>query len=284
MRRIAVAVALVIAILVGAGAGYLFGNGFVRTETSSMTTTATSVLTVNRFVIGTTTTFSTVTIETKCGNASSTRIPPGFYRFNAEIDYGANWVATAAMYNGSSTTPTFAGCYAGNGQGYFSYEGVGLTNTSIITVTAMKEGGGATTLRLIVNGNMNTTSVPYGTATVMALINQVCTLSKPCPLSFISATVYATPDAPYYSSDDAYLFNCTAAAASPQGCTLDVTSAQPPYPHYSMNIRWPFKNSTEPAFANCLWTVWTSPRQEYALCIPISTSTFVMAVPAGPPP
>lgn len=76
---------------------------------------------------------------------------------------------------------------------------------------------------------------------------------------------------------DAYVFDCASSAATSQGCTQRVTSAKAPYPSYTINIRYPFTNQTEPSWANCLWTVHgITHGQGYAYCISVNSTSFVV--------
>ncbi|MDV3244077.1 MAG: hypothetical protein LYZ66_02730 [Nitrososphaerales archaeon] len=80
---------------------------------------------------------------------------------------------------------------------------------------------------------------------------------------------------------DAYVFNCVSEAASPQGCTHQVTSTLAPYPSYVINIRYPFANQTGPSWANCLWTV-QGIEQGYAACVTINSTSFAVGIQAPP--
>ena len=89
-----------------------------------------------------------------------------------------------------------------------------------------------------------------------------------------------------------YIFNCLSAAGSPPGCTQQVITT-PSSASYVINVRYPFANQTTreinqiaPSTVNCLWTLQgdiPGPQYErYANCISISSSSFILADPAGP--
>lgn len=284
MKGTIVVAIVVAAILVGAGVGYLLGSTNERVVTSTSigtststtfeTSTSTTLETSTSTIFETSAVPSTITTEGICNNASSTQLfPTGNYSFDATVSYPGHWVATATVHNGTSTV--FTGCYIGNGQGYFLYQSSDLTNTSTITVTAMKEDEGGLVLKLTVDGNVNTTSASYGVAAVTALVVTACHRDTPCPL-YIDATGYGTgPEGVEISlGGNAYVFNCLAAAASPEGCTQTVTSTLSPYPSYAINIRYPFTNSTIPSWDNCLIT--ENESSNYARCIPITLTAFVV--------
>jgi hypothetical protein len=278
MRNQTIAALLVVGILAGAGVGYLavYANERTVTSVSTSVTTSISAITIVSTEVQTTTTFAALSTEGICNNASST-LPSSTenYYFDATVNYTGHWVATATVHNGTSTV--FAGCYVGNGQGYFLYQSSGLTNTSTITVAAMKEDEGGLVLRLTVDGNVNTTSASYGVTAVTALVVTAC--STFCPL-YIDAggySIWPTGAGPAVGMN-AYVFNCIAAAASPDGCTQTVTVTEWPYPSYVINIRYPFTNSTTPASANCLTTpgIIVNESSGYARCIPITLTAFVV--------
>jgi hypothetical protein len=101
--------------------------------------------------------------------------------------------------------------------------------------------------------------------------------------------------APCWGGDDAYIFTCASAAATPQGCTQQVNSTltSPPLSSYKINIRYPFANQTTQewnqvgsSIVNCLWTVQGDyPGQGYAHCVSIGLTSFIIGVyqPGGIP-
>jgi hypothetical protein len=277
MRNAALAALLIVVIVAAGGVGYLFGSANERVVTSVSTnfTTSTSITTASSTLTAyETTIFTAVITQGICNNASTTQLfPTGNYSFDSTVNYTGHWIATATVHNGTSTV--FAGCYVGNGQGYFLYQSSDLTNTSTMTVTAMKEDEGDLVLRLTVDGNVNTTSASYGATSLTVLVVTACHRYIPCPL-YIDATGYSKGPGGIGPSlgGDAYVFDCLAAAASPNGCTQTVTSTLSPYPSYVINIRYPFTNSTTPSWANCLTT--ENESSGYARCIPITSAAFVV--------
>ena len=284
-------VMLVVIILVSAGTGYLLGTTNERTLTSTRLVTSTSTYFVST-VVNTTVT-STTTLTGPCSTASQYQ-GPGLpvtgqlvYYFDASVNYTGRWVATALVYNGSSVTPMFTGCFMGDGAGSFSYAYPALSNISTIEVTAQKVNTDDAPLSLVVNGILNSTNLPQGSTAVTAFVNQPCSQSGRCPLDYLTAEGYFLQGhgyVPLWGIADAYLFDCTASATTPQGCDRHVTSPLPPYPSYTINIRYPFANSTEPSWANCLWTVPAASWESWAKCVTISATTFVVGIPSPPPP
>jgi hypothetical protein len=105
--------------------------------------------------------------------------------------------------------------------------------------------------------------------------------------TYVTASCFASApggNAPCWGSGDPYIFNCTSEAATPQGCTQQVNITLAPYPSYTVNVKYPFANQSGPSWANCLWTVQgIIPGQGYAICIPITSNSFIMGE-QGPPP
>jgi hypothetical protein len=82
---------------------------------------------------------------------------------------------------------------------------------------------------------------------------------------------------------EAYIFNCADAAATPQGCSQQVTGTLAPRPSYFIDVRYPYYNQTEPLGANCLWTVGTiAPEQGYAHCTSTNSTSFFVSIQAPP--
>jgi hypothetical protein len=107
----------------------------------------------------------------------------------------------------------------------------------------------------------------------------------PTSLIYLSAACYATGAGGYAPcwGGDAYVFDCTSGAATSQGCTQKVTSTLAPYPSYTINIRYPFTNQTDPLWANCLWTVQGVPEQQgFASCSLVNSTSFIIGIPAPP--
>jgi hypothetical protein len=86
--------------------------------------------------------------------------------FTVGVDYPGPWEATAVVYDHGSPVPIT--CYVGTGQGYFEYQSLALSNNATIVVTASKLDDGTGILFVGVNGKTNSTTLPYGTVTVMA--------------------------------------------------------------------------------------------------------------------
>lgn len=104
-----------------------------------------------------------------CSQASSARdLPvPGYAVFSAEVNHSGPWSATAMVFQ--SGAPVSRSCYSGSGAGYILLQNKYIVNNSTMTLLATKLGGGTGTLTVRVNGNSNSTTLPYGTAMVSAL-------------------------------------------------------------------------------------------------------------------
>lgn len=89
--------------------------------------------------------------------------------FTAVVNYSGPWEALAVVYD--SRSPILTACYTGNGQGFFIIQNPSFTGTSTIQVTAAKLDGGTGTLNAAVNGDINSTALPYGSATVSAPVD-----------------------------------------------------------------------------------------------------------------
>jgi len=257
MRGAVVAIVGVVAILVGAGAGYLIGDNNEHTMTSVSTSTSISTVTsVSTSILPSISTLTEPLTQQCSGPANNAQQSYNLYWFLGTVNYSGGWVATALVYNGSLTTPVFASCNVGVGFGWISFDYPVLGNTSTILVTAQKVGNDSTPLKLTINGETNTTNVPNGSARVTALVNHP--LDNLPPLNYLTDEGYYLPRggyAPLWGAFDAHLFDCVALASTAQGCTQRVTSSIPPSSSYVINIRYPFTNSTEPSWANCIWTI-----------------------------
>lgn len=69
----------------------------------------------------------------------------------------------------------FTGCYAGDGQGFFIIQNSTFPSSATIQITATKLDGGTGILNVAVNGQTNSTSLPYGSATVSAPVDNTGT-------------------------------------------------------------------------------------------------------------
>jgi hypothetical protein len=79
----------------------------------------------------------------------------------------------------------------------------------------------------------------------------------------------------------AYIFNCLSAAETQQGCAQLIITTLPNW-NYTINIRYPFSNQSEPSWANCLWSVQGEiPGQGFAYCSPINSTSFTIGEPVG---
>lgn len=108
-------------------------------------------------------------------------------------------------------------------------------------------------------------------------------------LIYLTNDCYATGAGSYipcFGSAHPYVFNCAAAAATPQGCTQEVTSTLAPYPSYIINIRYPFIGSSAQSWANCRWIVSGAAGAVSGNdhCFSSNSTSFVVGEQAPPPP
>jgi hypothetical protein len=137
---------------------------------------------------------------------------------------------------------------------------VTTTNTTTLTVT-----------------RYNATSFPFD---YPLYLSSSCAASGPLP----NGTVVSEP----CSSNDlssAYVFNCLAAAASPSGCTQNVTSSLIPSSSYSITIWYPYASppSSNRTWANCMDVLDGKYYPSYDYCITVSPEGFILSQPGGPP-
>ncbi len=109
-------------------------------------------------------------------------------------------------------------------------------------------------------------------------------MTAPTSTSFCSATSPAyTGNVPCFTYDkaQAYVFNCTAAAAASSGCT--VTFGTGPS-SFDVTVWYPVTNQTIP-WANCYYVVSNGSGRTPAaweVCLALTPGSFVVATPPGP--
>jgi hypothetical protein len=167
-----------------------------------------------------------------------------------------------------------------------------ITATSDITMTSATTLVSSTTLTqtatTVIRNNMTTTVLSSGNNGwygLWFLGNQSgCAISTDPP-----TTWYPTP-CNGGSNADAIVFNCLAAAATPQGCTQRVNLTGSSGQYFVITVWYPFVNYTlgYPGI-NCKYTVPSVPTPpgpygpNYAYCITISPTAFIVTVEAPPP-
>jgi hypothetical protein len=154
IRATQVALSIIVVILVGLLA---FTAGSQRFVTRTVTSTTTQ-------------TMSAGSTEPPCSPAAPLQgLPAGGYWFTARVNYSGPWVALAVIYDRG--TSILAKCYTGVGQGFFEHENSSFDSAAMIRITASKLDGGTGALTAAVNGNINSTSAPYGSVTVSASVS-----------------------------------------------------------------------------------------------------------------
>jgi hypothetical protein len=166
------------------------------------------------------------------------------------------------------------------------------TSTQTTTVVSHRNNTLTTTLTqttTIVSQRNNTlTTTSTQTMTVVSQRNSTVTTTVLYTLNFYYLTTSSGcaaggKPAPCWGTGGIYDFNCLSAAATQQGCTQLVQTDSPGW-NYTINIRYPFSNQTEPSWANCLWTIQGEiPGQGYAYCSLINSTSFTIATPAPEP-
>lgn len=79
-----------------------------------------------------------------------------------------------------------------------------------------------------------------------------------------------------------YLFNCLGEAETPQGCTRLVVTTSPGS-NFSVNVKYPSMNKTQPSWANCSWSVpGVAGQQGYGYCTLVNATSFTVGKPAPP--
>lgn len=118
--------------------------------------------------------------------------------------------------------------------------------------------------------------------------NTTATTISPTSFAYLTVADNATcmaggQLAPCWGSNNPYTFDCLSAAATPQGCTQQVTNPLANQ-SYVITVFYPFSNQTEPLWANCWWTVQGEiGEQGYAYCNPVNSTSFIIGIPAPPP-
>jgi hypothetical protein len=93
--------------------------------------------------------------------------------FTATVNYSGSWVATFAIVTQARSgvvisSSEVSGCYVGHGRGFFEYQAAELNKSSTIHILATKLGGDSGVLYVAVDGVVNSTTLPFGSATVSA--------------------------------------------------------------------------------------------------------------------
>jgi hypothetical protein len=154
------------------------------------------------------------------------------------------------------------------------------------------------TVSSLVSHTVTSTTTATITATTTSVVS---TTAKPFPqVPYDGIVLYATNAdgcsggySPCFSSDfsQAYVFTCATAAATPQGCTVQINSTKS-ISFIRFAIWFPYMNQSAgaPSWANCAWNApGGSPSQFYAVfpsyCIPIGVNAFIMTMQhQGAPP
>lgn len=120
----------------------------------------------------------------------------------------------------------------------------------------------------------STSSAGSTTATSSTYVLAYLSTDGGCSAGGMAAPCWGSP---------AYVFDCLSAAQTQQGCTELVVTTSPNW-NYTINIRYPFSNQTEPSWANCLWTLQGQvPGQGYGHCNQVNSTSFTIGEPAPPP-
>jgi hypothetical protein len=119
-----------------------------------------------------------------------------------------------------------------------------------------------------------------------------------CSASYSSnGTAYAEPCSFGGMIQDALVFNCLAAAALPSGCAGQITGLPgevfppannvgpgSPVLNNTVTVLYPYVGNAanEPSWANCMYSVAHGPsaRTQYAFCVSLSSTSFIVSGPA----
>lgn len=92
--------------------------------------------------------------------------------------------------------------------------------------------------------------------------------------------------APCFSGNlnEAVVFNCAVAAATPGGCTQVVNSSAPPHPSYVITIWFASVRQLDQSPWNCTFSVASAGLEKIsAHCILLSATSFIVSQPTPPP-
>lgn len=162
-----------------------------------------------------------------------------------------------------------------------------LQTSSNRTVTVTAQLNYTTTSTVTAQLNYTTTSTLvtswYGLAYLTA--NQNCGFSGNPPTRFYPI--------PCFGSNSPIVFNCAAQAATAQGCVQRVSTTATPSQSFIVAVWYPYINHTAwPEWQNCKWVVtsipvppgpWPQPQKQGGYCIPMNSTSFLIATMASAP-
>ena len=153
--------------------------------------------------------------------------------------------------------------YAANGTGF--YDSLGSSLPSDYTLVAGDEWGQIAMLHFVVAPSNDLPKVGRFLASSGACAENGSPV--PCIASSFS---------------QAFIFNCVSEAASPSGCTRQVSSglgnAGSPLTNYTITVWYPYVNHPdEPASANCKFSVPGDTVSPYAYCFLVSSTSFAIS-------
>ncbi len=171
---------------------------------------------------------------------------------------------------------------------------------SVIGPTTTETRTSATTLVSSTTMVQTSTTVVQSTTTTTAVVRSTVTLSTATTTTFVpwygldylgnqsGCAVSTDPPTTWYPvpcfgpNSDEVIFNCSAAAASPQGCTQRVNLNGSSGQYFVLTIWYPYTNSTLGLSVNCKYTIPSVPITTgpagpyYAYCISTNSTAFIV--------
>ena len=170
-RRIIAAMgisSLVAVSLLAIGLSYFPSQQSLEVNSNSSTQTSSSIIPTAVSSSSTTDTgiYTTPVPAAAVCSEMSTQSSPSASVFNVVINYTGHWSADISGY--SDSAQAFVQCYNGTGLGFVSFSSWNPVGSESLSVTVQKTDGSNGNLTLRVNGDVNSTSAPYGSVTVLA--------------------------------------------------------------------------------------------------------------------
>jgi hypothetical protein len=165
--------------------------------------------------------------------------------------------------------------------------GANLQGSSLNQTLALDNKAGqtsTTTISVTVTSTQTVTVNQTITANFPFNYPEYLTASNTCGYTSGNGTSYPSPCFTNVFSA-IHLFDCDPASSTQSGCTQVVVSSLDPKWNYTINIRHPYLNQmNEPSWANCVYTVeGTAFVSQYAYCISISPTAFILSQPGALP-
>lgn len=161
MKNGLVAALVAVALIVGVATGYVGAAANSSTRTRTLTATETRTLTTTTFTgsVGFCSTPSPLPVLPN----------PAAQGYSWSVNYTGQWNATVVGITGNGTV-ALRQCYTDVGPGYVYIPDWSASGGTTLSVTASKLDSGTTIMTLAINGQTDSTSIPYGSVTLTAYI------------------------------------------------------------------------------------------------------------------